>query len=85
MNSKGFKNFAKGGLNTAKIFSNPSWFNKYAIMGGLALYLAYQSYFYGKNLYDIKQLMSDIMESYLINSQDLVQRDIVKDIILNYQ
>lgn len=50
MYSKGFKNFTKGGLNTAKIFANPGGVPKYAILGGLALYLAYQSYFYGTNI-----------------------------------
>lgn len=48
MYSKGFKNFAKGGLNSAKLFTNPGSFPKYGIIGGIALYLAYQSFFYGK-------------------------------------
>lgn len=47
MYSKGFKNFAKGGVNTAKLFTNPNSFYKYGVLGGLALYMAYQSFFYG--------------------------------------
>ena len=51
MNAKGFKGFKQGAMNSAKLFTNPNSFYKYGLIGGLALYLAIKSFYYG-NTYD---------------------------------
>ncbi len=47
MNSKGFKNFTKGGFNASNMGSNPRALVP-LVLGGAALYLLSQSLYYGK-------------------------------------